>query len=141
MGSRDDQLHFLLSAGFHYSNRAIVNKILASGLKPGQPKILEFLLDHNGATQKQIGSGCVLDKSTVTSLLSRMQEQALITKEGDGCDGRTVHIFLTETGKQQGVFVKAICKEVDTQAWMHISDDEKAQFTAVFQKILTNFKE
>lgn len=65
-------LHYLLLLGFNRSNKAIVSKTSLEGLMPGQPKILEFLLEHDGCTQKEISNGCVLDKSTVTSLLSRM---------------------------------------------------------------------
>ena len=51
----DDALHILLLLGFHRSNREIVRRIKKEGLMPGQPKILEYLWFHNGASQKEIG--------------------------------------------------------------------------------------
>ena len=74
-------LHYMLLVAFNRSNKVITRQILEKGLMPGQPKILEFLLENDGCTQKEIGKGCVLDKSTVTSLLSRMEENGLVSRE------------------------------------------------------------
>lgn len=137
----DDELHYLLLIGSNYSSRMITSEVLKIGLMPGQPKILEFLFEHNGATQKEIGSGCILDKSTVTSLLSRMFEQQQIARECDIQDRRIMHIFLTDKGRQLAVSVKAICKEIDEKALKNISDEDKQSFIHTFYKIIKNFKE
>lgn len=67
----EEELHFQLLRSFHFSNRAIVAQTSRLQLMPGQPKILLYLLEHDGAMAKEITEGCVLDKSTVTSLLAR----------------------------------------------------------------------
>lgn len=66
-------LHYLLLLAFNRSNKAIVRQTAKGDLLPGQPKILEFLWEHPDCTQKEISLGCVLDKSTVTSLVARME--------------------------------------------------------------------
>lgn len=76
-----EALHILLLIGFHRSNREISRYIKQEGLMPGQPKILEYLWFHDGASQKEIGQECIIDKSTVTSLLKRMEKLELIRKE------------------------------------------------------------
>lgn len=68
-----EALHILLLIGFHRSSREIARYIKKEGLMPGQPKILEYLWFHDGASQKDIGQKCIIDKSTVTSLLKRME--------------------------------------------------------------------
>ncbi|WP_302149285.1 MarR family winged helix-turn-helix transcriptional regulator [Megasphaera elsdenii] len=67
--------------GFHRSNREIARRIKWEGLMPGQPKILEYLWFHDSASQKDISLECIIDKSTVTSLLKRMEKLDLIRKE------------------------------------------------------------
>jgi DNA-binding MarR family transcriptional regulator len=131
-------LHGLLLQGFHRSNRAMISALTPIGLLPGQPKILEFLIHKEGATQKEIGQGCVLDKSTVTSLLSRMIANGLVTKETSPTDGRASLIFLTEKGRALAKQVEVIGAQVDEQAWQGISPQEQAQFIQTFQKILKN---
>ena len=103
-----EALHILLLIGFHRSNREIGRCIKQEGLMPGQPKILEYLWFHDGAGQKEIGQECIIDKSTVTSLLKRMEKLELIRKETRLDDQRGVSIFLTERdGKRPSVSAKS----------------------------------
>ena len=119
------ELHYLLLVAGNYSNKAIVKRMRSQNLMPGQPKILDFLLDHDKCTQKEISKGCVLDKSTVTSLLSRMEKTNLIRKIPCMEDRRNSIVTLTEEGFQKALHVRKICHSVDTQAWEGISEAEK----------------
>ena len=119
------ELHYLLLVAGNYSNKAIVKRMRSQNLMPGQPKILDFLLDHDKCTQKEISKGCVLDKSTVTSLLSRMEKTNLIRKIPCMEDRRNSIVTLTEEGFQKALHVRKICHSVDKQAWEGISEAEK----------------
>ena len=119
------ELHYLLLVEGNYSNKAIVKRMRSQNLMPGQPKILDFLLDHDKCTQKEISKGCVLDKSTVTSLLSRMEKTNLIRKIPCMEDRRNSIVTLTEEGFQKALHVRKICHSVDKQAWEGISEAEK----------------
>ena len=136
----EKELHYLLLLAFNLSNKAIVPRTGRENLMPGQPKILEFLLAREGCTQKEIGEGCILDKSTVTSLLSRMEENGLVRKEAGEADRRISNIFLTEKGKKTAEKVKEICAGVDQEAWGDISEEERKRFLETFRKILLNLK-
>lgn len=137
----DRKLHVLLRKGFYYSNRAILQQILALGLFPGQPKILEFLLEKDGAMAKEIGEGCVIDKSTIANLLVRMERQNLVYRKGYPSDKRASHIYLTEQGRALAKQVKAICIDVDTKAFRGIPPDEQQQFLHTLRLLITNLEE
>lgn len=94
------------------------------GLCPGQPKILEYLLEHDGCIARDICSGCVLDKSTMTSLLARMEKQGLVRKEESGDDRRAVHIYMTEKGRTLAERIKLGCLRLDETALQGISQEE-----------------
>ena len=49
----NQELHYLLMVGYNLSNRAITSRIAGTGLLPGQPKILEYLMEHDGCTQSE----------------------------------------------------------------------------------------
>ena len=102
--------HLLLLESFFRNNRHIQKQITAAGLFPGQPKILEFLLTHDGCSQKEIGIGCILDKSSVTSLVKRMEKTGLVYKKQDTQDQRAFHIFLTSTGKKNPAGYSKPCR-------------------------------
>ena len=137
--NRND-LHYLLMLGFNHSNHAITSQTGKWDLLPGQPKILEFLREHNGCTQKEIGHGCALDKSTVTSLLSRMEGKNLIFRSPSEIDRRRMLVFLTEEGAYWAKRTGEICKRVDALAMEGISKKEQEAFLATFQKIMENLE-
>ena len=68
------ELHFLLLKSFHHSNKNIVQKISSLKLLPGQPKILEYLLEHNGFIAKDLSNYFVFVKSTITTILVRIEK-------------------------------------------------------------------
>lgn len=134
------ELHYLLLIGFNRSNREITKRVYSDNLTPGQPKILEFLLGNNGCTQKEIGRGCALDKSTVTSLISRMEDGGLIRREADDKDRRVTRIYLTELGEKRAKRVKEVFGIVDKAAWGEIPLEERESFMRTFIKIINNLE-
>ncbi len=135
-----EELHYLLLRAFHHSNKAIVQKIPELDLFPGQPKILEYLLEHNGSIAKEICEGCVLDKSTIANLLPRMEKQDLIIRKPDTLDKRSSRIYLTEKGLYLAKEVKKICFAVDDKALCNISAAQKEQFLATLNLVINNLE-
>ena len=136
----EEALHILLLIGFHRSNREICRLIKKEGLMPGQPKILEYLWFHDGASQKDISRECIIDKSTVTSLLKRMEKLDLIRKETRPDDQRGVSIFLTDRGWEKAREIRKVIYATDDAMWQGIPEEEKRQFMQTFHKIIANQK-
>ena len=132
------ELHYLLLMGFSHSNRTIVRRTGAQGLLPGQPKILGALTAYDGCTQMELAQVCALDKSTVTSVLSRMVAQGLVRKEACADDRRAARIYLTKSGRQQAQAVAEIFHAVDARALAGISEADRAQFLRTFSAIIQN---
>lgn len=57
------------SLSFHYLSMAVhstiqknfMEQVKSSGLTSGQPKVLDYLRDHNGANQKEIAAACHIE--------------------------------------------------------------------------------
>lgn len=137
----DRDLHYLLLLGHQRTTKRISAQTRQEGLMPGQPKILEFLLEHNACNQKEIALGCALDKSTVTSLLGRMAEEDLITRVTPSDDRRRAQVCLTEKGRRCAVRVRDICAGVDELAWTGVPAEEREVFLQVFRRLLANLEE
>ncbi|AVO28203.1 MarR family winged helix-turn-helix transcriptional regulator [Megasphaera elsdenii] len=136
----EEALHILLMLGFHRSNREIARRIKREGLMPGQPKILEYLWFHDGASQKDISRECIIDKSTVTSLLKRMENLDLIRKETRPEDQRGINIYLTDKGWEKAKEIRKVIYATDDAMWQGIPEEEKQQFMRTFHKIIANQK-
>ena len=123
---QDFGLHYWMLIAQSRLHRAISRQVCgAGGLMPGQPKILEFLSAHDGCTQKEIGQGCALDKSTVTSLLGRMIDNGLVQRQA-------------ETGRAKAREVEIVFAQVDARAWQGVNPDEQAQFMRILRQIIDN---
>ena len=107
---------------------------------PGQPKILEYLWFHDGASQKDISRECIIDKSTVTSLLKRMEKLDLIRKETRLDDQRGINIYLTDKGWEKAKEIRKVIYATDDAMWQGIPEEEKQQFMRTFHKIIANQK-
>ncbi len=136
----EEALHILLMLGFHRSNREIARRIKREGRMPGQPKILEYLWFHDGASQKDISRECIIDKSTVTSLLKRMEKLDLIRKETRPDDQRGINIYLTDKGWEKAKEIRKVIYATDDAMWQGIPEEEKQQFMRTFHKIIANQK-
>ena len=92
----DTSLHYLTMANQMLIQKKLLEKIKVSGLTLGQPKVLDYLKDHDGASQKEIAAGCFIEAGSLTSILNRMEEKGLIERHMLNGNRRTFHIFMTE---------------------------------------------
>lgn len=120
-----DNLHFMLMKCFHHSNKAIVKENTALSLLPGQGKILECLMEEDGLSPKELGIRCVIDKSTITSLLGKMEKQGFIKRTNHPTDKRAVYIWLTDTGKILGEKVIKNGQNIDNEVLKILSSNQR----------------
>ena len=132
-----DNLHFMLMKCFHHSNKAIVKRNTALLLLPGQGKILECLIEEDGLSPKELGIRCVIDKSTITSLLGKMEKQGFIKRTDDPEDKRTVNIWLTEAGRVLGNKAIQNGQEIDHVALKRLSSRQREELETIL-KIVNN---
>ncbi|WP_158095653.1 MarR family transcriptional regulator [Collinsella sp. An271] len=131
-------IHHELLRAFSHSNRAMLSRTRALGLKPGQPKVLEYVVDHEGCTQRAIADACVMDRSTTTSILARMEAEGLIARRSDEVDRRSSSVYLTDSGREAARRVLAICNEVDSLAWNGFTDEERSSLSDLLARVIDN---
>ena len=137
----EQELHYLLMRAFHASNREVLAQVRESGLLPGQPKVLEHLAFHEGCTQQDIARACVMDKSTVTSVLGRMEEAGLIERRAKAEDRRVAAVFLSEAGRSAASKVLDCRTEVDTIAWAGLDEQERTQLCSLLDRVIANLEQ
>lgn len=115
-------------------------KLLELGLTvgQGQPRILECLQNNDAMTQKQLSDCCVIDTTTMSRTLDRMQEAGLLERKANPSCRRSFLITLTEKGKEKAQSVCEIFGEVDETMFSGISKEERMQLYRILQKIDSN---
>ena len=134
-------LHYMLMSNHLLLQRKFFLKIKESGLSSGQPKILEFLSDHNGAIQKDIAEGCHIEPASLTSILAGMEKAGLVTRNTDPANRRNLHVFITPKGQEKLTEIQQVFREIDAAALAGFSQEQKDQILGFLQKIYSNLKD
>lgn len=133
-------IHHQLLVAFSHSKRAMLSRSRAAGLKPGQPKVLEYVVFHEGCSQRDIARACVMDKSTVTSVVTRMEEEGLLERRARPGDRREVEIRLTQSGRDAAEKVLRYRDEVDDIAWGNLTHEERAELSSLLARVIRHFE-
>lgn len=104
--------------------KELLARLKDTGLTIGQPKILDYLKDHDGAGQKDIAHGCHIEPGTLTTLLNRMEDIGLVERRTLNGNRRSLYVFLTEKGKQQVALVTEAFSAMEEEAFRGISETE-----------------
>lgn len=105
----DDSLHYLIMANQMLVQRGLLERLKETGLTIGQPKVLDYLKEHDGSNQKEIARACFLEAGSLTSILNRMEEKGLVERRMLNGNRRSFHVFLTENGKKSGTGGRNVC--------------------------------
>ena len=133
---------------FHYLQYAVhmlIHKQLLAGLKDaglsiGQPKVLDYLKDHDGAVQKDIAKGCFVEPASLSGLLDGMEKKGLIRRAANENSRRSVSVWLTELGWEQVRHVTRVCAEIEQAALAGFSSSELTQIANFQQRIYDNLE-
>ena len=134
----DDTLHYLIMANQMLVQKALLEQLKDTGLTIGQPKILDYLKEHDGSNQKEIAKACFLEAGPLTTILNKMEEKGLIERRILNGNRRSFHIFLTAVGKEKQQLVDTAFSEIEKKALADISEKEFEQFMSVYHRIYSN---
>ena len=104
--------------------KELLARLKDTGLTIGQPKILDYLKDHDGAGQKDIAQGCHIEPGTLTTLLNRMEDAGLVERRTLNGNRRSLYVFLTEKGKEQVALVTEAFSAMEEEAFRGMSETE-----------------
>ena len=137
----NDSFHYLSMANHMMVQKKLMEQLKDTGLTLGQPKVLDYLKDHDGASQKEIAAGCLIEAGSFTSILTRMEEKGLIERKMLNGNRRTFHIFMTESGKKNQKLVEETFEKIEETALNNVSEEEQKVFMEIFLRIYRNLAE
>lgn len=117
-------LHYLLMKSNAMLSRRILSDVSRLGLTPGQPKVLDFLLQYNEADQKTIAAYCEIEQTTVGSILLRMENAGLVRRRQKDGNRRSLYVSLTPAGKEKAEKLMDIFRENENTATANLSETE-----------------
>lgn len=137
----NDSFHYLSMANHMMIQKKLMEQLKDTGLTLGQPKVLDYLKEHDGASQREIAAGCLIEAGSLTSILNRMEEKGLIERKMLNGNRRTFHIFMTEAGKKNQKLIEEAFAQIEEIALYNISEEEQKIFMEIFHRICRNLAE
>ncbi len=108
------------------------------GLNRSSYAVLAALVFDQRSTPSQIADFLGLDRASVTRLLDKLENQALILRNRDGSDRRSVSVMAQSKGIALAHQLVTDSQAVNTQFTAGLTPAEVAQFVATARKMLTN---
>ena len=133
--------HKLMMENNTMYTKKVFDNVADRKLSKGQPKILEYLYENDGAVQKDIEKSCFIEKENVTSILARMEKNELIIRKIDPNNRRFQFVYLTDKGKVEAKFVIDSFAKLENNALKDFTDEEKMQFVNFLNRVNKNLKE
>lgn len=106
----------------------------------GQAKILKCLLEQGAMTQRELADRCMLDVTTMSRTIDKMQDAGYLLRTVNPSCRRSFLICITEKGKEKAAYVQKIFSDLDDQIWEGLSEGEMETLYATLLKIKNNFQ-
>jgi DNA-binding MarR family transcriptional regulator len=106
-----------------------------------QGRILFILWQNDGIPIRELSLKTSLAKTTLTSMLDRMEAKGTVRRVPDPEDRRQIRIHLTETAVTMFARFQAVSNRMNEIFYRGLSDEERVRFDQTLAKILQNLKE
>ncbi len=116
----------------------ITKSALSVGLYFGQPKMLEYIIEHDACSQKEIASAMHITPASAAVSLKRMEKAELITRSPDVKDPRKNHISVTHKGKNALAEFRKICDTTDENMFRGFSEEEREELHRLLSRLHEN---
>lgn len=130
--------HYLSLLNHSIYQKKMYEELEELKLSMGQPKIFDFLLEHNGCIQKEIAVGCQIEPASVTSILLTMEKNKYILKKNLKNNRRVHYIYLTEEGEKIAKKVREAMILIEERALENFTEEEKKELLSYMKRVNYN---
>lgn len=135
-----ETLHFqLLAAHTVFQHTFLRNaRVFYPELLPGQPRVIDYLMRNESAYQKEIADACLLEPPTLSVILDKMANMALIRRAKAEGNRKNSMVTLTDKGRSIGQELLRIFEETEEELCRGISDGDRKIFSAALKAVFRN---
>lgn len=109
-------------------DKALSGRLEPYGVSIPQSFILYTLLEEDGSTLKEIGTKTLIDSSSMTVLVDKLEKDDLVERRLDSQDRRAIRVFITEKGKEIGKEVSKIGIQFNEELYDLLGEGNQKEF-------------
>lgn len=133
-------LHYLLMADHVMVQKKLFSDIRDMGLSMGQPKVLDYLKNRDGAVQKEIAQGCHIEPASLSTILGGMEKKGLIIRRMQEDNRRNLKVYMTDRGRELCNEITKKFSEIEKTALAGFSKEEEEKLRSFLTKIYENLE-
>lgn len=104
----------------------------------GQGRLLAALVEHDGATTRELVELLDVRPSSLNETLSRLEGRGLVERRQSAADGRQVEVHITEEGRE---FARAVAERDPSAMFDCLTDEEREQLGVLLDKVIASMGE
>jgi DNA-binding MarR family transcriptional regulator len=105
---------------------------------PPQWGLLSLLYGQDGLTVGTISQRRVVDAPTITGIVTRLEQNGLVSRQRDDKDRRVVKVYLTDEGRAITGLLFEVVEKMNEAILHGFSGEEKRDLLTMLQRIVTN---
>ncbi len=135
---RDNTLHGSLIKLNKTHRKMAKREFQKVDLTEGKPKLLDYIINNPGCSQREIATCCKIEPATATSILSSMEKEELIYRERNPKDKRILNVYLTQKGTETQKKVEKVFLELDEMCFDGFSQEERIDAINILNRLYEN---
>jgi len=120
------QSSFRVLSPIHQANRQVslhIDRLLADlGVSAQEGQILAFIAARDGVPVSALVRLIGVAKSTMTSILKRLERNGLVRRDANPGDGRSAHLSATAKGRRAGAVARARVLDLEGRLQRRLSE-------------------
>ena len=136
----DDFAPYLLNRIVNRINTNLGDALKETGITVPIYRVLAVLIAGDGRSVNELAVYTVIEQSTLSKILARMDAQGLIARHAGRDDGRVVEIHITEAGRRAYERVVPIALSHHEQAMTGLTAKERKSMVEILHRVLDNVR-
>lgn len=121
-------LGFSLRVAMKKIDKTLGQQLETYGVSIPQSFILFSLLEQDGATLKEIGNKTLIDSSSMTVLVDKLEKDELVERKLDSQDRRAIRVFITEKGMDVAENINKISVQFNSHLYDLLGEGNQKEF-------------
>ncbi len=136
----DDFAPYLLNRIVNRLNTNLGDAFKQTGITVPIYRVLAVLIAGDGRSVNELAVYTVIEQSTLSKILARMETQGLVTRQPGRDDGRVVEIHVTDAGREAYERIVPIALSHHEQAMAGLSARERENMVEILHRVLDNIR-
>lgn len=121
-------LGFSLRVAMKKIDKNLSQQLEVYGVSIPQSFILFSLLEQDGATLKEVGNKTLIDSSSMTVLVDKLEKDGLVERKLDSQDRRAIRVFITDKGRDIAEKVSKIGVKFNSRLYDLLGEGNQKEF-------------